>query len=144
MAFQIVLRPTRITQTTVEFALPQEVSYRIKLVELLKKCFDRGAMCTFALNRPRRSTGDKSQNHHLNGHIIQIMREMGMTTKKEYDPVKTEIKRIAHVAFGYPALDKNAHFFKSEADCDTQECAWLIEAAHLLAGDLGIVLIENF
>lgn len=144
MAFQIALKPIRITQTTVEFALPQEASYRIKLVELLKKGFERGVMCTFALIRPRRSTGDGSQNHHLNGHIIQIMREMGMTTKKEYDQVKTEIKRIAHYAFGYPALDKKAHFFKSEADCDTQECAWLIEASHLLAGDLGIVLIENF
>ena len=144
MSYKIMLKIKKLDPDTVTFYLPKEKPFRDKLVTLLKKGFERGMICDFAVNKPRRSTGEGSQNHHLNGHIVQIMRELGMTTKQEYDQVKTEIKRIAHFAFGYPALDEKCHFFKSEADCNTEECAWLIEAAHLLAADLHIVLIETF
>lgn len=144
MSYKIMLKIKSLDQDSVTFYLPQGAAFKEKLVKLLKQGFERGMICDFAVNKPRRTTGDGSQNHHLNGHIVQIMRELGMTTKKEYDQVKTEIKRIAHFAFGYPALDAKCHFFKSEADCNTTECAWLIEAAHMLAADLNIVLIETF
>lgn len=141
MSYKIALQVVSFDKDILQLRVPSEGGFNARLAKYIGN--ERSIVCEFSRIRKRRSTGEKSQNHHLNGHIVDIMRACGMTTPKEYDQVKTEIKRIAHLTFGYPA-DKTGHFFKSEAECNTEECAWLIEAAHLLAAELGIVLTESF
>jgi len=88
--------------------------------------------------RPR-TTGEDSQNHHLNGHIMQICNETG----NDYESVKNAVKMIAVENMGYPYNTIGGHIIpQRERDCSTDECAKLIEAAHLLAADLGITLQE--
>ena len=109
---------------------------RSEIVALVEK----GAV-SITIDKPHRprTTGIGSQNHHLNGHIIQICNETG----NDYDTVKSEIKRIAVEVMSYPYENMAGHILpKRERDCDTRECAKLIEAAHWLAGDLGIELRE--
>ena len=95
---------------------------------------------TMKEKRPRRTTGEKSQNHHLNGHVQQIAMETGAG----FDDIKSYIKREA-VAMGYPfvTLANGDILPKSEADSDTAECALLIESAHVVAADNGIILRED-
>ena len=59
---------------------------REELVALVEK----GAV-SITIDKPHRprTTGFGSQNHHLNGHIIQICNETG----NDYDTVKSEIKK---------------------------------------------------
>lgn len=143
MSYKIALRLHAIADDFLIFNLPRDAGLRVGLKRFIQDC-GNPVICEFSKFRRRRSTGPLSQNHHLNGHIIQIMKFLGMTSKSEYDQVKTEIKRIAHVAFGYPERPgSNGRFFKSEADCNTEECNWLIEASHMLAAELGIILIET-
>ncbi|MBQ3838130.1 MAG: hypothetical protein II814_13525, partial [Treponema sp.] len=79
-----------------------------------------------------------SQNHHLNGHIAQIAEETG----QPFDMVKLAVKSIA-IGMGYPfETIGSVAVAKSEALCSTEECGILIEAAHVLAADLGIILRE--
>lgn len=57
--------------------------------------------------------------------------------------VKNEIKRIAVENMGYPYEEINGHIHPiGESESSTDECALLIEAAHILAADLGIILQE--
>jgi len=94
------------------------------------------------LGKPRkpRSTGEGSQNAHLNGHVQQIAAETG----DEFDDVKMEIKRRA-IKRGYPFhTDSFGNVVpQSEADASTEECAMLIEEAHDVAGFLNIRLKET-
>jgi len=85
--------------------------------------------------RKPRTTGDESQNHHLNGHVAQICQETG----DGFDDVKMEIKRRA-IKRGYPyRTDSFGNVVpQSEADCSTVECGYLIDDAHDVAGFLGI------
>ena len=141
MSYKIVLKTENVGNDFLVFQMPKDSAYNARLQKVINDC--KGVvLCDFSKVRKRRSTGPGSQNHHLNGHIMQIMRELGMTTENEYNQVKTEIKRIAHFSFGYPS-DKSGHFFKSEKDCNSLECSWLIEASHLLAAELGITLVES-
>lgn len=88
--------------------------------------------------RPR-STGARSQNHHLNGHIVQLCN----ITNHSYDEIKYCVKMKAVEALDYPYTIINGYLLpKSEHECDTEECAKLIEAAHLLAADWQIALKE--
>lgn len=106
--------------------------------------------CTITIDTPHkpRTTGDKSQNRHLNGHVQQIAQETG----NPFEVVKMEIKHRA-ISMGYPILYKPDGTPRtdlwgrvmgiSEADSSTSECALLIETAHRLAAELGIFLQEN-
>ena len=92
-----------------------------------------------------RTTGWKSQNHHLNGHVAQIARETG---NDAYD-VKVGIKARA-IKRGFPPSHLvhikgrgPIEVFKSEAECTTSECAMLIEECHQVSDELGIVLREE-
>lgn len=86
-----------------------------------------------------RSTGKYSQNHHLNGHIMQICQE----TKNSYEAIKYCIKMLAVEEMSYPYELVDGHIYpKGERYCNTQECAKLIEAAHVWAAHHGIVLEE--
>ena len=89
---------------------------------------------------PSRTTGKFSQNHHLNGHIMQICN----ITHNSYEAIKYCIKMLAVEEMGYPYEMVDGHVFpKGERDCDTHECATLIEAAHVWAAHHGIELEEE-
>jgi hypothetical protein len=90
--------------------------------------------------RKPRTTGDESQNHHLNGHIAQLCQYTG----DEFDDIKMEIKRRA-IKRGYPfRTDSFGNVVpQSEADSSTVECALLIEEAHDVAAFLNIKLKET-
>lgn len=94
-----------------------------------------------------RTTGRFSQSHHLNGHIQQICTETG----NDFSQVKEYIKSRA-ISRGYPQKTHHGRpafdlFDRpigiSEADSTTEQCALLIEEAHMLASELGIVLRED-
>ena len=92
-----------------------------------------------ALPRKPRTTGWRSQNHHLNGHCQQIAEYTG----DSFDDVKIHVKREA-IADGYPVRTNSWGEVvpQSESDASTVECAMLIEAAHRVASFLGVVLKE--
>lgn len=94
-----------------------------------------------------RSTGEFSQSHHLNGHIQQICRETGndFTTIKEYIKSKAVSRGYPQKKFhGQPLYDLyDRPVGISEADSSSEECSILIDEAHILAYELGIVLIED-
>lgn len=89
--------------------------------------------------RKPRTTGEKSQGHHLNGHIQQIAQYTG----DDFADVKMHIKHKA-IAKGYPFhTDSFGNVVpQSEADSSTVECAMLIDVAHLVASFLNIKLKE--
>ena len=93
------------------------------------------------LSKPRRprTTGYRSQNHHLNGHIAQICQ----FTKDSFDDVKMYIKRES-ISADYPFHTTSFGDVEpqSEADASTAECAILIETAHRIASDFDIKLKE--
>lgn len=88
--------------------------------------------------RRKRTTGERSQNHRLNGFIQQICVETG----NDFRAVK-EVVKLRAIGRGYPF--KTFHGVtvpQSEADCSTVECSLLIEEVEQLAAEEGIVLRE--
>jgi hypothetical protein len=104
----------------------------------LRKCRDKHnafVLLTIEPPKKRRTTGEGSQNHHLNGHIMQICNVTGAS----YNAVKDEVKRIAVELMEIV----NGHIHpQGESESSTEECAKLIEAAHVLAAEQGIILKE--
>ena len=125
------------------FEAPTEPELATALRNILRICQDKYndyVSVTFKPPYKPRTTGKGSQNHHLNGHIIQICNVTG----NDYETIKYCIKMIAVEQMGYPSETVAGHIIpKRERDCDTQECAMLIEAAHYLATQLGIILREE-
>lgn len=115
---------------------------RFLLLNMLNLCrakYNDYVRVTFQPPYQKRSTGDLSQNHKLNGMIMQICKETGSS----YDAVKNKIKMIAVETMGYPYEDfRGVITPKGERDCNTKECAMLIEAAYMLGADLEIVFKE--
>lgn len=110
---------------------------------------DHGGYVKVVISTPQKSrtTGELSQNHHLNGHIQTICQETG----NSFDDVKKYVKQQA-IAMGYPmkyhegevVLDMwGSPIGISESDCSVEECSILIEATHILASELGIILVEE-
>lgn len=126
----------------IAFELPADGGCREAVRRELAKCRDRHndyVLVTLEPPKKPRTTGACSQNHHLNGHIMQICNETG----NGYSAVKDEVKRIAVENLGYPYETLNGHIHpKGESESSTDECAKLIEAAHILAADLGMILQE--
>ncbi len=90
--------------------------------------------------RKPRTTGDKSQSHHFNGHVAQIAAHTG----NSFDDEKMWLKREA-ISMGYP-FHTTSHgdvIPESEANASTVECSYLIDTAHRIASDLGITLKET-
>lgn len=94
-----------------------------------------------------RSTGDFSQNHHLNGHIQQISKSTG----QPFEDIKKYVKQMG-ISQGYPiktiagnpVVDMWGQAVGiSEAEASTNDCAILINCVHQLAAELGIVLEEG-
>jgi hypothetical protein len=93
------------------------------------------------LSRPKRprTTGPESQNHHFNSHVQDI----AVSTGNDFQTVKMAIKEEA-IGAGYPfATFRDKIIPQSEADASTTECAILIDTAHRIAAELGIVLREG-
>ena len=126
----------------IAFEPPVDAGASENIKHELRKCRDKyGDYVLVTMQPPKRprTTGKGSQNHHLNGHIMQICNE----TQNSYNAVKDEIKRIATEEMGYPYEEINGHIHPiGESESSTDECALLIEAAHVLAADLGIILQE--
>lgn len=126
----------------IAFEPPADKAADANIKHELRKCRDKyGDYVLVTMRAPKRprTTGEGSQNHHLNGHILQICNETG----NDYDSVKDAIKMIAVENMGYPykTIGKKIVPLR-ERESSTDECAKLIEAAHLLAADLGIILQE--
>lgn len=125
------------------FELPCDTFILANIKKLLTTCQNKdNDYIRVTLQRPKRprTTGAYSQNHHLNGHIMQICAETG----NDYDAVKNAVKMIAVEQMGYPYTDFHGVITpKGESESSTDECAKLIEAAHLLAADLGMILKEE-
>lgn len=126
----------------IAFEPPADKAADANIKHELRKCRDKyGDYVLVTMQPPKhpRTTGEGSQNHHLNGHILQICNETG----NDYDSVKDAIKMIAVENMGYPykTIGKKIVPLR-ERESSTDECAKLIEAAHILAADLGIILQE--
>lgn len=125
------------------FEAPQEPELRQALRNVLTSCRDKYNDYVQVTIKPPykpRTTGEGSQNHHLNGHIMQICNY----TNNDYETIKYCIKMIAVEQMEYPYETICGHVIpKRESDCDTNECAKLIEASHILAAQLGIILREE-
>ena len=121
---------------------PLDTGARENIKHELRKCREKhGGFVLLTIEPPKkpRTTGPQSQNHHLNGHIMQICNETG----NSYEVVKYCVKMIAVEQLGYPSQTIAGHIIpQPEADASTDECALLIEAAHILAADIGIILQE--
>jgi hypothetical protein len=86
-----------------------------------------------------RSTGWKSQSHHINGHCQQIAEETG----NDFDTVKSYCKNEA-ISAGYPIDILNDIVIPwSEARIDTLQASILIDTIHRLAAEYGINLKES-
>ena len=126
----------------IAFEVPREPELQEALRKVLRLCRDKNndyVAVTLARPYSPRTTGPKSQNHHLNGHIMQICNE----TNNDYEVVKYCVKMIATEQMGYPFQTIAGHIVpKRESDCNTEECAKLIEASHVLAAQMGVILRE--
>lgn len=125
------------------FEAPSEPDLQTALRRVLRICQDKHNDFVKVTVKPpykARTTGKGSQNHHLNGHIIQICNYTG----QDYENIKYCVKMIAVEQFGYPSETICGHVVpKPEHLCDTEECAMLIEASHYLAAQIGIILREE-
>ena len=126
----------------VAFVPPVDAGARANIKRELSRCRDKhNGYVLVTLQPPKRprTTGKDSQNHHLNGHILQICNETG----NDYDTVKDAVKQLAVEVMGYPYKTIGGRIVpQRERECSTDECAKLIEAAHVIAADLGIILQE--
>ena len=126
-----------------KFEIPQEIELQEALRNVLKICRDKYndfVSLTFKPPYKPRTTGKGSQNHKLNGMIMQICNK----TNNDYDTIKYCVKMIAVEQMGYPYKMVARHIVpQGERDCSTEECAKLIEAAYILAAEAGIILREE-
>ena len=126
----------------IAFEPPADKAADANIKHELRKCRDKHndyVLVTLQPPKKPRTTGKESQNHHLNGHIMQICNETG----NSYDVIKYCVKMIAVEQMGYPYKTIAGHIVpQPESESSTDECAKLIEAAHVLAADLGIILQE--
>ena len=126
----------------IAFDLPQDAGAREAIRRELERCKDKNndyVLVTMQPPKRPRTTGEGSQNHHLNGHIMQICNETG----NDYDTIKYCVKMLAVEQMGYPYKTIAGHILpQPESKSSTDECAKLIEAAHVLAAQLSIILQE--
>ena len=138
---QYVLRRVNIAGK-IAFEPPADDGANANIKHELRKCRDKHndyVLVTLQPPKKPRTTGKESQNHHLNGHIMQICNETG----NSYDVIKYCVKMIAVEQMGYPYKTIAGHIVpQPESESSTDECALLIEAAHILAAQLSIILQE--
>jgi len=126
----------------IAFDLPQDAGAREAIRRELERCKNKNndyVLLTMQPPKRPRTTGKDSQNHHLNGHIMQICQETG----NDYDTIKYCVKMLAVEQMGYPYKTVAGHILpQPERECSIEECGLLIEAAHILAAQLSIILQE--
>lgn len=131
------------TKGLISFEVPTDPELRDALVNVLLACHNKTndfVQVTFKRPYKKRTTGKNSQNHHLNAHIMQICNETG----NDYETVKYCVKMRAVENLNYPFETIGGYTVpKAERNCDTVECAKLIEASHILAAELNIILREE-
>ena len=139
--FQYVLKLADVAGR-VAFVPPTDPGARENIKRELGKCRNKNngyVLVTLQPPKRPRTTGADSQNHHLSGHIMAICNETG----NDYDSVKDAVKMIAVENMGYPYKTIGGRIVpQRERECSVEDCAKLIEAAHILAADLGIILQE--
>lgn len=139
--FQYVLKLADVAGR-VAFVPPTDPGARENIKRELGKCRNKNngyVLVTLQPPKRPRTTGEHSQNHHLNGHIMQICNKTG----NSYDVIKYCVKMIAVEQMGYPYKTIAGHIVpQPESESSTDECALLIEAAHILAAQLSIILQE--
>ena len=127
----------------IAFAVPMDTTIREAIKRELIKCRDKHnnyVLVTIASPKRPRTTGDGSQNHMLNGNIMQICNETG----NDYDTVKLAVKMIAVEQLGYPYKTIAGNVIPlRERESSTVVCSKLIEASFMFAADLGIILKEE-
>lgn len=138
---QYVLRRVNIAGK-IAFEPPADDGANANIKHELRKCRDKYndyVLVTLQPPKKPRTTGEGSQNHHLNGHIMQICNATG----QDYETIKYCVKMIAVEQMGYPYKTIAGHIVpQPESESSTDECALLIEAAHILAAQLSIILQE--
>ena len=138
---QYVLRRVNIAGK-IAFEPPADDGAREAIRRELERCRDKNndyVLVTMQPPKRPRTTGENSQNHLLNGIIVQICEETG----NDYDSVKDAVKMIAVEQLAYPYQTIGGKIIpQRERDCSIEECSKLIEAAQMLAADLGIILQE--
>ena len=126
----------------IAFEPPVDAGASENIKHELRKCRDKHndyVLVTLQPPKRPRTTGKDSQNHHLNGHIMQICNATG----QDYETIKYCVKMIAVEQMGYPYKTIAGHIVpQPESESSTDECALLIEAAHILAAQLSIILQE--
>ena len=136
---QYVLRRVNIAGK-IAFEPPADDGANANIKRELRKCRDKHndyVLVTIQPPKRPRTTGKDSQNHLLNGIIVQICEETG----NDYDSVKDAVKMIAVEQFAYPYKTIGGKIIpQRERDCSVEECSKLIEAAQMLAADLGIIV----
>lgn len=140
----VTLTLKRITQKgLISFEVPEDPVLQEQIRKVLRVCRDKNndyVSVTMARPFVPRTTGPHSQNHHLNGHIMQLCEYTGYT----YDEIKYCIKMMAAEQFGYPTKTVGQYELpKPEHLCSTEECAMLIEGAHYFAAQVGCALREE-
>lgn len=109
---------------------------------LAERAERKGDYMQLRLSLPRRprTTGWKSQNHHINGDIQQISIETG----NSFSAVKDRMKELA-IDRGYPieTLPDGSVKPQSEADIDTVQAGYLIDTIHQFAAEWDIALVEE-
>lgn len=88
----------------------------------------------------KRTTGERSQNHHAWGHAAFIASVVGETREK----IMADAKERA-VSMGYPTYEdwEGKIVPISETEASTEDYAKVIEALHQIAAFLGIQLPEE-
>lgn len=136
---QYVLRRVNIAGK-IAFEPPEDSGANANIKHELRKCRDKHndyVLVTLQPPKRPRTTGEDSQNHLLNGIIVQICEETG----NDYDSVKDAVKMIAVEQLAYPYKTIGGKIIpQRERDCSVEECSKLIEAAQMLAADLGIIV----
>ena len=124
----------------IAFEPPADLGAAENIKRELRKCCDKHndyVLVTIQPPKRPRTTGKDSQNHLLNGIIVQICEETG----NDYDSVKDAVKMIAVEQFAYPYKTIGGRIIpQRERECSVEECSKLIEAAQMLAADLGIIV----
>jgi hypothetical protein len=124
------------------FAKP--TSNKSALHELLTKCEEKcGGYVSVKLDAPHRprSTGWKSQNHHLYGHLRQLCEVTGYTMSELKQVVKEDTPSwpVTFKEF----RGKKRKVYASESDVSVEVESEAIEICHRTAADLGVLLEEG-
>ena len=139
--FELVCKITEKADGNYGVKIPDD--YQDSLQDVFRFCANsRGSFVKVMISAPfkARSTGEHSQNHHINGHVSQIAAYTG----EDFDVVKDYAKRVA-IKRGYPTRETvfGDVIPKSETEIDTVEAGYLIDSLHEIADFLAITLNEG-